>query len=145
MKTILALACIALGLFGWIGQLVSSLHFRLAQKLGLQEKDEDTDPAYRDTERGAARWDVLVLWTFVAAGVLMLLDHPAWPVVGLVAGGIHLDTAGRETAKRICLRRAGICTGSPADDRRAVILFAVMALLAIALIASSVQALGFAR
>ena len=32
----------------------------------------------------------------MAAGLLMLWDHPWWPFAALVAGGVYIDAAGRE-------------------------------------------------
>lgn len=131
MKTILAIICILFGGFGWVAQLVSGINYPLAQKLGLQEKDEGTDPLFRLAEMNAARWDACVLWTLAAAGILMLTDHPWWPLVLLVAGAIYLDGAGREVAKWISLSRGGVKVGSPKDMKLAAIFYGVMAAIAV--------------
>jgi hypothetical protein len=108
---------VLLGLFFFLGQFISAIDFSLAQQLGLQEKDADTERLYRRLELNTARWDLLVLWTFPAAGGLMLIDHAWWPYLALVAGGVYVDTAGRETAKILGLRRQGVRTGSARDAR----------------------------
>ena len=131
MQVVLGVICILFGGFGWLGQLISGIDYQLAQKLGLQEKDEGTDPLYRLAEMNTARWDAFVLWTLVGAGILMLADHPWWPWVSLIAGAIYLDAAGREVAKWISLRRAGVSVGSPRDIRVAAFFFSAMAAIAV--------------
>ena len=68
MRVVLGIAALLVGLLGLVGQLISAIDFQLAQKLGLQEKDEETDHLYRHLELNTARVDVLVLWTLVVAG-----------------------------------------------------------------------------
>lgn len=131
MKTALAIVCILFGALGWIGQLISGLNYELAQRLGLQEKSEGTDPLFRTAERNAARWDGLVLWTLILAGVLMLLDSRWWPPVALVAGGIYLDAAGREVAKVWSLKSQGIRVGTPAALLVQKVFFTAMAAVAL--------------
>jgi hypothetical protein len=111
------IVCVVFGSIVVIGQLISTVNFGLAQNLGLQEKDADTEPLYRRLELKTAGWDLFVLWTLPAAGVLMLVDHPWWPYLTLVAGGVCVDTAGRETAKVLGLRRHGVKTGSKKERR----------------------------
>jgi hypothetical protein len=109
--------CVLFGLIGFVGQLISSVDFRLAQKLGLQETDAQTDPLHRHLELNAARWDLAVLWVLPLAGCLMLLGHAWWPFVALVAGGISVDTTGRECVKILGLREHGVKTGSKKETR----------------------------
>ena len=109
--------CLVLGMIVLIGQIISTVNFRFAQRLGLQEKDDDTDPLFRRLELNTARWDVLVLWTLPAAGLLMLADHIWWPYLALVAGGISIDTAGRETVKVLGLGKHGVKTGSGKETK----------------------------
>ena len=134
MKIVLGIICLLFGGFGWIGQAISAMNYRFAQRLGLQEKSDETDPLYRRAEINTAKWDSFVLWTLPVAGILMLMNHPWWPYLSLIAGGIYLDSAGRETAKYSSLRKEGIRTGSQADVRVAGIFFSVMAIIAIWLI-----------
>jgi len=142
MRVLLGIICILFGLLSWGGQTVSAFFFKFAQRVGLQETDEGTDPLYREVERQAARWDALILWPLVIAGVLMVIVHPWWPVAGLLSAGIYLDTAGRELAKGAGLRRQGVRTGSAADTRKAFVLFGIMIALALILFAYSAMALA---
>lgn len=109
--------CLVFGLIGLTGQLISTLNFSLAQRLGLQEKHENTDPLFRRLELNTAKWDLFVLWALPAAGILMLTNHPWWPYMSLVAGGISVDTAGREAAKVLGLLHHGVRTGSDTEVR----------------------------
>ncbi len=83
---------------GYIGQLILTVNFPLAQRLGLQEKPENTDPLSNRLELMTARWDLAVLWIPPLAGLLILLDHAWWPAACLIAGGVHFDAGGREWA-----------------------------------------------
>jgi hypothetical protein len=132
---------VVLGSIIVIGQFISTIDFRLAQKLGLQEKDDGTDPLFRRLELNTARWDLVVLWTLPAAGFLMLVDHAWWPYVALVAGGIHVDTAGRETAKVLGLRTHGVRTGSERDARLFFFFMGFMSLIGVWCIAYGLGAL----
>ena len=131
MQTVLGVVCILFGGFGWVGQLISGINYPLAQRLGLQEKSDGTDTLFRLAEINAARWDSFVLWTLVAAGILMLVNNSWWPYVSLVAGGIYLDGAGREAAKYISLTKGGVRIGSPKDLRIAAVFFCIMAAIAL--------------
>ena len=131
MRIILGIICVIFGGIGWIGQLISGINYPLAQRLGLQEKDEGTDPIYRRAEKNAARWDSFVLWTLLVAGLLMLMNNAWWPLLSLIAGGIYLDGAGREFAKCISLRKGGIKIGTPKDLRVAAFFFLLMAVISI--------------
>ncbi|MBP7828631.1 MAG: hypothetical protein KA248_01800 [Kiritimatiellae bacterium] len=144
MKTALAIVCILFGALGWIGQVISGMNYGLAQRLGLQEKSEGTDPLFRTAERNAARWDGLVLWTLILAGVLMLFNSPWWPPAALVAGGIYLDTAGREVAKLTSLKRHGVRVGSPANQRTQRFFFTLMAAVALGVLVCALRAIALA-
>lgn len=119
------------GGIGWVGQLISGINYPLAQRLGLQEKSEGTDPLFQRAETNAARWDSFVLWTLLAAGILMLINNHWWPYVSLVAGGIYLDGAGREVAKCISLSKEGIRIGTPKDLKIAAVFFIAMSVIAL--------------
>jgi hypothetical protein len=123
--------CVLFGLVGFIGQLISTVDFRLAQKLGLQEADAETDPLHRRLELNTAKWDLVVSWVLPMAGALMLLDHPWWPFVALVAGGISVDTAGRECAKILGLREHGVKTGGRSETRLYVGFMTLMLLIGV--------------
>jgi hypothetical protein len=112
-----------------IGQSISVVSFSLAQRLGFQEKGDETDPLHRRLELNAARWDLFVLWTLPIAGILILTNHAWWPCLALIAGAIHLDAGGREIAKIRGLRAHGVRTGSAKDLRLFLIFMGSMALI----------------
>ncbi len=125
------IVCVVFGLIVLIGQSISAINFNLAQKLGFQEKDDETDPLYRLLELNTARWDLWVFWTLPAAGILMLIDHAWWPCLALVAGGVCVDAAGREGAKTLGLRRHGVRTGSEKETRVFVVFLGLMSLIGV--------------
>ena len=126
MQLALGIVCIFLGIFGWLGQFVSAVNFRLAQKLGLQEAGEHTDILYQRLERNTASWDSVSLWTLPVTGILMLLNHALWPILALVAGGIHIDTVGRESAKLLGLNAEGVRIGTVTNKKIAGTLFTLL-------------------
>ena len=125
MQTMVGLLCSALWLL-YIGQVISVLDFRRAQRLGLQESSEHSDLLHRGLELWAARWDLWWLWTLPAAGVLMLFDHAWWPYVALVGGGAFVDAGGREGVKIMGLMQQGVRTGGPSDHRKALTVYLLM-------------------
>jgi len=124
-------ASIVIGLVGFGGQLISVLDWPLAQRLGLQESQDHTDTLFRRLERNTAIWDLCSWWTLPVAGALMVTGHPWWPVVALLAGGVYMDTAGREWAKLSGLGSENVKTGEPKDARRRGAFFIVTAAIAV--------------
>ena len=137
MRIILGIICVLFGGLSWGGQLLSAINYPLAQRFGLQEKSEDTDPLFRRAEINAARWDSFVLWTLLASGILMLINHPWWCYLSLIAGGIYLDTAGREVARLLSLSNEGIRIGTPKDFKNVAFFFLIMFVIATWMIAYS--------
>ena len=134
MTTLLALICILFGAFGTATQALSWSHPSLARRLGFQESSQEAGELYRRLEWNTALWDTLVLWTPLAAGTLMLLGHP-WDVpVALIAGGIYLDTGGREAAKYVGLLRNGVGVGSTRERAVAYSAYSAVSGLGLALI-----------
>ena len=121
LQTIIGWAWATVGTFLYVGQLISTFDFPLAQRLGLQEKAENADPLSSRLELMAARWDVALLWIPPVAGVLMLMDHALWPAACLIASGAYVDTGGREWAKVSGLRaqraRPRSVTGAKGETR----------------------------
>lgn len=135
MRVPLGIVALIVGLVGFFGQLISAIDFRLAQRLGLQEKDEGTDRLYRHLELSTARVDLLVLWTMILAGVLMIVDHSWWPWVALVAGGVHVDAGIREIGKIRGLVAEGVRVGTPAEARLGIGFLAFVSVVGLALVA----------
>ena len=118
----------------WLGQVVSSIAPDLAVRLGLQEADDAVEPVYAADGRGEAAWDALTLWTMAVAGLLLVLDEPAWAYLGLVGGGTYAYFAGRGILTRMTMLRRGFEVGTDANVRRAfafLTIWGVMALITI--------------
>jgi hypothetical protein len=137
----LGILALLVGSIVLVGQLISAIDYSLAQRLGLQESDEQTDPLHRRLELSTARWDLLVLWTLPLAGVAMLIDAHWWPWVALIAGGAYVDAGGREASKLLALRSEGVRIGTEHESRMGLGFLALMAALGLALIAHSLVVL----
>ena len=117
--------------FLYIGQTISSINFKLAQKLGLQENPEESDKILQRAERYAAYWDLITLGWLPVAGILMIVDHPYWPLITLIGGVIYVDTSGREAAKNLSLQHEGIRTGTPSQKKFFFFTYILMAVIGI--------------
>ena len=116
-QIILGLLWLVVGGFLFAGQVISTVDFPLAQRLGLQEKTESVNPLIGELERKAATWDCFALWLPPLAGLLMLLDHAAWPVACLIASGLYFDAGGREWAKISGLMAHDEPVGNPKERK----------------------------
>jgi hypothetical protein len=125
METIWGIVLIVLGLLAWGGQTLSRFAPDTATKLSLVEKKETVEPVYWADIRGEALWDFLTLWTLVVAGVLLLVDHQAWPYFGLVGGSIYLYFGGRGILTRVEMQRAGFRVGDPKSVQLGLVMLAV--------------------
>ena len=123
----------------YLVQLVSSLNFELAQRFGFQEDPKETDLLLQRAERYTAYWDLVVLGWLPFAGVLMIINHDFWSIVSLAGGAIYLDTSGREAAKNMSFRHEKLKTGSEQQQRIFFASYIMMAVIAIILIAYSVN------
>lgn len=117
LQYIVGVAWITAGSLLYAGQVISVLNFPLAQRLGLQESPDAADPLSSRLELMTARCDIVLLWMPPAAGLLVLLDHVWWPPAYLLAGGICMDTGGREWAKIQGLTAHGVQIGSAREAR----------------------------
>lgn len=126
----------------YLAQIISSVNFELAQRLGIQENPEVTDPLLQRSERYTAYWDLVTLGWLPLAGVLMITNHDWWPIISLIGGAIYLDTSGREAAKSLSFRHEGIKAGTDKQQRVFFASFFVMAVIAIVLIAYSISSLA---
>lgn len=142
MDIVWSVVLVALGLLAWIGQALARFAPRSAERLNLVEKRETVEPAYWADIRGEALWDFLTLWTLVAAGVLLLLDHAAWSYFGLVGGGVYVYFAGRGILTRLELRRQGFRIGDPVNVRLGLVMLAVWGLLGLITIVAAVTVLA---
>ena len=141
MQIALAWVLIIFGGGLYLAQIISSINFPLAQRLGIQEKAETSDMLLQRSERYTAYWDLLMLLWLPAAGILMLIDHPWWPIMSLMGGSIYLDTSGREAVKNLSFRHAGFKAGTANEQRIFFASYIIMAVIAITVIAFSLIAL----
>jgi hypothetical protein len=141
MQAITGWTLIILGGALYLAQVISSLNFPLAQRLGIQEQPETADALLQRSERYTAYWDLVTLLWLPFAGVLMVTDHPWWPVMSLFAGAIYFDTAGREAAKNLSFRHQGVNTGTRNEQRVFFASYLLMAIIAIIDIALSINSL----
>ena len=95
----------------FVGQIISSVNFSLAQKLGLQEDPDEAAPLLQRAEKYTAYWDLVTLGWLPISGVLMVINCSVWPLVALFGGAIYLDTAGREAAKVLSFKHEGVRIG----------------------------------
>jgi hypothetical protein len=128
-----------LGGFLYFAQVISSVNFELAQRLGIQESPEETDSILQTAERLTAYWDLVALGWLPLAGLLMIIDYNWWPIVALVGGAIYFDTAGREAVKIISLRKEGFRLGAPTQQRIFFGSYILMAIIGLVLVSYSIS------
>ena len=128
-------------LFGgalYVAQMISSINFSFAQRLGIQEKAEYADPLFQRSERYTAYWDLLTLLWFPVAGFLMIINHDWWPIMSLLAGAIFLDASGREAVKNLSFKHEGIKVGTDKENQVFLVFYIAMAVIAIIVIGYSI-------
>ena len=141
MQTTIGWTLLLLGGFLYFAQVISSINFKLAQRLGIQESPKETDSILQTAERFTAFWDLVTLGWLPLAGLLMIIENNWWPIVALVGGAIYFDTAGREAAKILSLRKEGFRLGTPTQQRIFFSSYIVMAIIGLALIGYSISSL----
>lgn len=124
-------------------QLISSVNFQLAQRLGIQEKPEDTDKLLQRSERYTAYWDLFALAWLPLAGILIIADHAMWPIASIIGGAIYLDASGREAVKNLSLQHEGIKMGTETQRKLFFASYLVMALIGPGLIVYAVLSIAF--
>ena len=117
METIWGLVMVGFSLLAWGGQAISWLRPDRAVRWNLMEAEASVEPVYWADVRGEAVWDSLSLWTLAVAGVLLLVDQPAWAYFGLVGGGMYVYFAGRGILTRMEMQRHGYRVGSEPNVR----------------------------
>ena len=123
----------------FIGQLISSLNFKLAQRLGLQEKPETADAILQRAERYTAYWVLITLVWLPLSGILMVINHPLWTYVSLIGGAIYFDASGREAAKVLSFKHEGIDTGTIKEQKLFFATYIIMAIVAVIVITASLD------
>ena len=99
------------------------------------------EPVYWADIGGEALWDLLTLWTLVAAAVLLLLDHNGWPCFGLWGGAVCLYSAGRGILTRLEMQRRGFRIGDPSTVRLGLIMLSVWGGVGVITIVASITSL----
>ena len=125
----------------FVGQIISSINFPLAQRLGLQEDPNEADLLLQRAEKYTAYWDLLTMGWLPLSGILMVINHSIWPLVAFFGGAIYLDTAGREAAKFLSFRHEGVRMGSFKQQRFFFATYIVMAVISIFVLAYSLVAI----
>jgi hypothetical protein len=141
MGILWGLIVIALSLLCWGGQVISWFAAATAVRLTLMEAEDTVEPTYFADVRGEALWDTLTLWTMLAAGVLLIVDNPAWAYFGLVGGGMYVYFAGRGIATRRAMQQRGYRIGVAQNVKLAYLLLAVWGVMGCITTAAAVVAL----
>ena len=135
------LVVLASTLLAWGGQAVALIAPATAEKLTLTEAEADVDPAFYADVRGEALWDTFTLWTLPAAGLLLVIDSPAWPYFGLIGGATFVYFAGRGVLTRRALRRSGLNFGSEASIKAAFVMLPIWGVVGLVTMVAAITAL----
>lgn len=141
MQDIIGWVLLILGGALYLAQTISSINFQLAQRLGIQEDPEASDPLLQRSEKYTAYWDLVTLGWLPLGGILMILNHDWWPIISLIAAAIYLDTAGREAAKILSFAHEGVRIGPEKQQKVFFTSYIVMAMIGLLIIAYSVAEL----
>jgi hypothetical protein len=133
---------VVLGLLAWGGQTLTWLSPVTATRLSLVEAEDSVEAVYWADIRGEALWDLLTLWTLVAAGILLIVGHSAWAYLGLVGGGIYIYFAGRGIVTRLELRRRGFRIGEAASVRLGLVMLGVWGIAGLVTVVAAVNDLA---
>ena len=141
MQVFWGIVVAALSLLCWGGQAVVCFAPAIGAKLGLSEREADVAPTFWADVRGEARWDFLTLWTLVAAGVLIVIDHSAWPYFGLVGGSMYVYFAGRGIFTRVEMRRGGLRVGRARSLKVVFTFLTIWGVTGLAVVTASIAAM----
>lgn len=139
MDIIWGVLLLVFGLIAWGGQVLSAISPKSAEKIGLNELEDDVDPAFYADVRGEAKWDSLTLWTLPFAGILIILNNPLWIYFGMVGGSMYLYFAGRALFTRLEFKRRGIRIGKPEQLNMFFIFITLWGLIGLATIIKTVR------
>lgn len=142
MEIVGGIVVLLLSLLAWGGQTLSWLAPRVAAKLSLVEHEETVEPAYWADIRGEALTDIFTLWTMVAAAVLLMTDHAAWPYFGLIGGGTYVYFGVRGILTRLEMKRREVRIGDPASVNVGLAALAVWGLMGLCVAIAAVLSLS---
>jgi len=135
MVTAIGLAVLIVGLIAWFGQSLAFIAPSLAVWVGVLEPDDEIDATLRVVEAKAeGLTDILLTWTLPLSGLLMVLEHPLWPYLALIGGGVFLYVSLLITLSRVFLKREGKKVGQPASERAAYVFSGIWAVSAVLMI-----------
>jgi hypothetical protein len=141
MSTAWGIIVASLALLAWGGQTISWVAPDTAARLGLTESEDSVDRTFFADGRGEAFWDTFTLWTMLAAGVLLVMDHSWWPYFGLMGGGMFVYFGGRGIASRRLIQQAGLSVGTPKTVGQAYLFLAIWGAVGLITIVAAIVAL----
>lgn len=141
MSTAWGIIVAALAVLAWGGQTISWFAPETAARLGLTESSDSVDRGFYADGRGEAFSDMFTLWTMVAAGVLLVMDHAWWPYFGLIGGGMFVYFGGRGIASRRMIQQAGLSVGTPKTVSQAYLFLAVWGAIGLITIVAAIGVL----
>jgi hypothetical protein len=144
MQIFWGIVLVASSLLCWGGQTIVCFAPATGARLGLSETEADVEPTLWADVRGEAFWDFLTLWTLVVAGVLLIIDHPAWAYFGLVGGSMYVYFAGRGIFTRVTMQRRGLRIGTPQGVKVVFTFLTVWGITGLVTIMAAIAALPMA-
>ena len=141
MQIFWGIVLVASSLLCWGGQTIVCFAPATGARLGLSETEADVEPTLWADVRGEALWDFLTLWTLLAAGVLLIIDHPAWAYLGLVGGGMYVYFAGRGILTRVVMLRRGLRIGTSKGVKVALAFLSIWGVTGLITIIAAIAAL----
>jgi hypothetical protein len=142
MGTLWGVVVFALSLLCWGGQAISWFAPETAVRLTLMEAKDSVEPTYFADVRGEALWDTLTLWTMLVAGVLLIVDNPAWAYFGLVGGGMYVYFAGRGIVTRRAMQQRGHRIGAAQNVKVGYAFLSIWGVVGLITISAGVIALA---
>ncbi len=144
MITLIGIVVIVVGLIVWVGQALSFLAPDIATKLGVNSPEEEMDQSLYIIETKAnGLSDILLTWTLPLSGLLMILDHEAWPYLALIGGGIYIYFALLTIFARIFLKRRGKKVGRLSSQITAYVFSGIWILSSITMIVLATRESAF--
>jgi hypothetical protein len=144
MQIFWGIVLVASSLLCWGGQTIVCFAPATGARLGLSETEADVEPTLWADVRGEALWDFLTLWTLVVAGVLLIIDRPAWAYFGLVGGSMYVYFAGRGIFTRVTMQRRGLRIGTPQGVKVVFTFLTVWGITGLVTIMAAIAALPMA-